>query len=100
MELLCSGGFFNCVSLYHPVTEPSPFRALDRTFLPIHYTSAHGITDLLKCVLEERAKAVVTDGLGDINAVSNFGTALSIASSMGYLDTVKVLLEKQADDHT
>ncbi|MDI1485563.1 MAG: hypothetical protein OHK93_000701 [Ramalina farinacea] len=100
MELLRSGGFFNCVSLYHPVTESSRFgnfRTLDRSFLPLHYTCAHGMTDLLTCVLEESTKAIVVDGLGDINAMSNFGSALAIASSRGYLDTVQVLVDERAN---
>ena len=100
MELLRSDAFFNCVSLYHPIIESSRFgnsRTLDRSFLPLHYTCAHGMTDLVKWVLEESAKAVGVDGLGDINAMSNFGSALAIASSRGYLDTVQVLIDQHAN---
>ena len=96
MELLRSSAFSNCVSLYHLINvfNRSPFdnsRTIDRSFLPLHYTCAHGMTDLVKCVLEESAK------VEDINATSPFGTALAIASFRGHLNTVKVLLDNNAN---
>lgn len=100
MELLCSGAFFNCAPPYPTITESSlfgNFGILDSGFLPIHYTCAHGMTDLVKCVLEEKAKAVSIDRQSDINAMSPFGTALAIASSEGHLDTFKVLLENHVN---
>ena len=100
VEFLRSGAFFNCVSLYHPITESfrfGDFRRFDKSFLPLHCTCAHGMTDLVEPVLEERAKAVAVDGLGDINAMSNFGSTLAIASSRGHLNIVKVLVDEYAN---
>ena len=100
MELLCSGAFFDCVSLYHPLYEHPRFnnhRMLDRGFRPLHYTCAHGMTDLAERVIEERVKVVGSDDPGDLKAMSNFGTALAIASCQGHLDTVRLLLKKHTD---